>query len=79
MKEQIEEMQGQLLALNTVISRLVGMLTPLQAAQMAVDLKIEQETVRDMSDYSTPEQTIQTQESILGCYVDLLSAVVQNG
>lgn len=74
-QSQLDGMQGQVQALNLVISRLVGELEPIQAIKIALDLKIEQEAIFDTSDYSTPEINMQTQQRILGSYVELLSAV----
>ena len=74
-QHQLDGMQGQIQALNLVISRLVGELEPMQAITSALALKIEQETIYDTSDYATPEINLQTQQQILGSYIDLLSAI----
>lgn len=74
-QQRLDGMQGQIQALNLVISRLLGELEPIQAAKIAIDLKIEQETVYDTADYATPEINLQTQQQILGSYIDLLSAI----
>lgn len=79
MTERLDALEGQIAALNTVLARLVGKLTPLQAAEMAVFLKIDQETIFDTSDYATPELSLKTQEVILGSYIELLSAVARKG
>lgn len=79
MTERMDALEGQIAAINTVMSRLVGKLTPLQAAEVAVDLKIERESIYDTSDYATPELVLKTQEVILDSYIELLSVVARKG
>lgn len=80
MKEEISipALQGTVHALSIVLTQVIACtMTPLQAAQAAVAVKIERETLRDAVDYSTPEEEIAATERILDLYVDLLSAAAQ--
>lgn len=79
MTERMDALEGQIAAINTVMTRLVGKLTPSQAAEIAVDLKIERESIYDTSDYAVPELVLKTQEVILDSYIELLSVVARKG
>ena len=75
MNEQIESMQGQLIALNSVLCSLMATLAPIDAAHMAADLAIEQE-VQNMSDeeQETPAAESRSRNAVLSGYVELLQS-----
>lgn len=76
----IPALQGTVHALSIVLTQVITCtMSPLQAAQAAVAVKIERESVRDAVDYSTPEEEIAATERILDLYVDLLSAAARRG
>ena len=78
-KEDFEVLSGQVAALNTVLTKLLTTLTPYQAAVMAAEVAIEKESLRDVSDYATPEKELAVQERMLDAYIELLSAVANSG
>ena len=78
-KEDFEALSGQVAALNTVLTKLLTTLTPYQAAVMAAEVAIEKESLRDVSDYATPEKELAVQERMLDAYIELLSAVANSG
>lgn len=72
-------LNGKIDAISLVLNQVLMQLTPVQAAQAALGLAIEKETVRNEADAETPEEEIAVQERLLGMYCELLSAVAKNG
>lgn len=70
-------LNGKIDALATVLNHVLTTLTPVQAAEGAVHLLIERESVRSEADDETPEEEIAVKERLLGLYSELLSAVAK--
>lgn len=70
-------LNGKIDAMGIVLNHVLTTLTPLQAAEGAVHLLIERETVRSEDDGETPEEEIAVKEQLLGLYSELLSAVAK--
>lgn len=74
-EEDLAVLNGKIDAISIVFTQLIATtVTPLQAAEMALGVKIERETVRDAADYATPETEIAVTERLLDAYVEMLSA-----
>lgn len=76
--EQYDVLQGQLQALSMVISTILSNQDPLNAAQMAVHLKMSQleEQALD-TENETPPRNSKIRDSLLESYLDLLSAAAK--
>lgn len=72
-------LNGKIDAIACVLSKVLAQLTPMQAAQVALELAIEKESVRGESAANAPEEEIAVQEQMLGAYCELLSAVARRG
>ncbi len=72
-------LNGKIDAISLVLNQVLMQLTPVQAAQAALGLAIEKETLRSEADAETPEEEIAVQERVLGMYCELLSAVAKSG
>lgn len=70
-------LNGKIDAMAIVLNHVLTTLTPLQAAEGAVQLLIERESVRSEADDETPEEEIAVKERLLGLYSELLSAVAK--
>lgn len=70
-------LNGKIDAMGIVLNYVLTTLTPLQAAEGAVHLLIERETIRSEDDGETPEEEIAVKERLLGLYSELLSAVAK--
>ena len=72
-------LNGKIDAISLVLNQVLMTLTPVQAAQAALTLAIEKESVRTEADGDMPEEEIAVKEQLLGAYAELLSAVSRNG
>lgn len=79
METELAAIKGQQAAMALLLTQLMSMLTPVQAARAAVALAIEREAFRNEADYATPEEEIATTEVLLDAYLGLLSSVAQHG
>lgn len=70
-------LNGKIDAIAAVLNQVLTTLTPVQAAEAALHLMIERETVRSEDDGETPEEEIAVKEQLLGLYSELLSAVAK--
>jgi TRAP-type C4-dicarboxylate transport system permease large subunit len=79
MKNDLEDVKGEVAALASMVSMLVSALTPVQAAEMAVRLEIERQALLD-NDYDdqTSEQAVASRNAMIGAYLQLLSAVARS-
>lgn len=79
-QEQIDSMQGQLLALSSTITQLIMVLPELPAARAALGLAIEQEEQNELdAQNDTPNAESRARNAVLSGYVELLQAVSENG
>lgn len=78
MEERIDALQGQILALNTIVAELVKSMGPVQAAEAAVAVAIERQAAQaeDQSEGTSPAQA-RARDTVLAAYLDLLSAIAQ--
>lgn len=75
MNHDLEEAKGQVAALSSMVSMLVMLLTPVQAAKMAVQLEIErQNLIGNDYDDQTSEEAAEARNTMIGAYLQLLSA-----
>lgn len=72
-------LNGKIDAIAAVLNQVLTTLTPVQAAEAALHLMIERETVRNEADDETSEEEIAVQERLLGMYAELLSTVSKRG
>lgn len=80
MKDEIENINGHLSAINTVLIQLITQLTPIQAAEAAVEVALERETSRQNGEEEGMSQAyLQGRDVLLTGYLDLLSAVSKRG
>ena len=77
METELAVIRGQLTAMGLLLTQITSTLTPLQAAQAAVSLAIDRESLRNEADYATPEEEIATSEVLLDGYLALLSTLAQ--
>lgn len=79
-QDDLAVLNGKVDALSVVLTQLIGTaITPVQAAQAALAVKIERESWRDAADYATPEAEIAATERVLESYAQLLLAVASRG
>jgi len=78
MKNDLEEAKGQIAALASMVTLLATALTPVQAAGMAVQLEMERQNMIS-SDYDdqTSEEAADARNTMIGAYLQLLSAVAR--
>lgn len=69
---QLEELQGQVQALATVLNAVVSTLPRLPAAQVAMALAIEEQTIRQMDNRSQGDET---ELAIITAYRDLAQSI----
>lgn len=80
MQDQIDALNGRLMAINSVVSRLASKLQPLQAAEMALGVKSELlEMQLSDAEFSTSAAEIKSRDEIMDAYVELLSSVAKRG
>lgn len=78
-ESDIDSINGRMQAMSLVLVQLLQALTPVQAARAALSLAIERESLQTEADPETPQVELQATDSMLGAYLDLLSAVSKHG
>ncbi|WP_225783330.1 hypothetical protein [Xenophilus sp. Marseille-Q4582] len=74
-EKRLNELAGQIAAMNAVLGALLSVITPLQAAKMAVMVEMERQELNNTDiDNDIPDQTADARNLIIKAYLDLLSA-----
>lgn len=74
--EEFNFIQGQIQAITSVITEIISVLPPTDAARVAEHLAISQEVDNNNdSDDDTPEIQSQARNKVLDAYIELLQAV----
>lgn len=76
MKDQIDSMQGQLMAISMILTALIRDISPTSAANMAAELTAmrDREKVTDWGNELPPKEAL-SRDTILEAYIELLNAV----
>lgn len=78
--EDFDALNGRVLALSVALTSIIPTLSRLGAARAAANLKMEQETLRlEDKELGTPTAEIRSRDLMLDGYLNLLSAVAENG
>lgn len=74
-EKRLNELAGQIAAMNAVFGALLSVITPLQAAKIAVMVEMERQDLNNTDiDNDIPDQTADARNLIIKAYLDLLSA-----